>query len=98
MAATTEENDRIAREVARRKIAKHFRADLADHEEYQFSVFMLVLAHMHHALTKYKLENPDFPTEMKNCSTIIREEMIAAGFVIQEEQAEYEHPARKVSI
>lgn len=78
------ENDRIATEVARRKARKHFNARFAQDEDYQFSVHMLILAQVHHALIRHKLAYPDLVFEMKNVSAIILHEMHAAGFVIEE--------------
>jgi len=78
-------NDEIATAVARKKAQKFFRPEYADNEDYQFSVFMLILAQVHFALAKHRLAYPEgLYGEMKNCSTIIRHEMQAAGFVIDE--------------
>lgn len=78
------ENDQIAIQVAREKAQKHFLPEFADNEDYQFSVHMLILSKVHHALIVHKLTYPDLVFEMKNVSAIIIAEMRAAGFVIEE--------------
>ena len=82
-------NDEIATEVARKKARKFFRPEYAANEDYQFSVFMLILAQVHFALAKHRLAYPDgLYGEMKNCSAIIRHEMQKVGFVIEEPPSE----------
>jgi hypothetical protein len=78
------QNDEIATQVARNKAQKHFLPEYASDEDYQFSVHMLILAQVHHALIRYKLSYPDLVFEMKNVSGIIVREMRAAGFVLED--------------
>lgn len=77
-------NDQIATQVASKQAVKHYLPEFADNEDYQFSVHMLILAKVHHALIMHKLAYPDLVFEMKNVSAIILREMHAVGFVIEE--------------